>query len=79
VTDFSLGTEFPVILGAGFRHFQNRPRLEINVEYRDKVTVQLETQLLVNWPQPCIASLPICLNLSLVLFKGTVSIYFGWY
>ncbi|TPX58977.1 hypothetical protein PhCBS80983_g02811 [Powellomyces hirtus] len=78
ITDFSLGDEFPIIKGVKIRfaELSANLRTEIEFEFDDQVTLGVETQVLVNWPKPCIAALPVALTLSVVKFSGTLAIEF---
>ncbi|KAJ3167951.1 ERMES complex subunit mmm1 [Geranomyces variabilis] len=78
ITDFSLGDEFPLIKGVRVRFAEPSANLrtEIDFEFDDQVTLGVETQVLVNWPKPCIAALPVALTLSVIKFSGTIAIEF---
>ena len=73
ITELSLGDEYPVFRNARVR--MKDPvdlRIQLDFAYDDQITLGVETQMLVNWPKPCFASLPISLGLSLVKFSGTL-------
>ncbi|KZF21304.1 hypothetical protein L228DRAFT_249109 [Xylona heveae TC161] len=91
VTEISLGEDFPIFsncrvtpvdedgLGSG----QGGPwgeggRLQarMDVDLSDFVTLGVETQLILNYPKPLVAVLPVALAVSVVRFSGTLSISF---
>lgn len=47
-------------------------KILVDFSFDDQITFALDTQALINWPQPAIASLPISLSLSLLKLNGTV-------
>ncbi|KAJ3181081.1 ERMES complex subunit mmm1 [Gaertneriomyces sp. JEL0708] len=78
ITEFSLGEEFPIIKGTSIRYGEPAANLQAHVEFifDDQITLGIETQVLVNWPKPCIAALPIALTVSVVNFSGTLAFEF---
>ncbi|KAI9472346.1 MAG: hypothetical protein EXX96DRAFT_530474 [Benjaminiella poitrasii] len=76
VTELNLGEEFPIFSNARIRQASEigSMRAEIDFEYNDQVTLGIETQLILNWPKPAFAVLPISLILSVVRFSGTLTI-----
>ncbi|KAJ3281712.1 ERMES complex subunit mmm1 [Borealophlyctis nickersoniae] len=78
ITEFSLGDEFPIIRTACMRFAEQTANLraEIVFEFDDQITIGIDTQVLVNWPKPCIAALPVSLSLSVVKFSGTLALEF---
>ncbi|KAJ3413067.1 ERMES complex subunit mmm1 [Chytridiales sp. JEL 0842] len=78
ITDFSLGEEYPLLKFARMRYAEQSSNLraEIGFEFNDQITLGIDTQVLINWPKPCIASLPVSLTVSVIKFSGTVSIEF---
>lgn len=51
-----------------------RQRIELDVDLSDHISLSLATRLLVNFPRPRFATLPIALSLSLSRFSGTLSL-----
>ena len=43
-------------------------------ELKDHITLGIDTHLLINWPKPSFATLPVSLALSVINFRGTVAI-----
>lgn len=77
ISQFSLGDKYPMIKSCRYCN----DRAEIALEFNDKVSIRIETQLLINWPKPGkltlsyrvgTASLPVTLDVSLIEFSATV-------
>ena len=91
VTELSLGEEFPIFsncrvnpvdedglsLGEGGSMREGgRLQARMDVDLSDFITLALETKLLLNYPKPLVAALPVALSVSVVRFSGTLSISF---
>lgn len=92
ITELTLGEEFPIFsncriipvdedglaLGRGESGSREGGRLQamMDVDLSDFITLALETKLLLNYPQPLTAILPVALAVSVVRFSGTLSISF---
>jgi len=59
---------------AGREHGRLQARMDVDLS--DFITLALETKLLLNYPKPLVAVLPIALAVSVVRFSGTLSISF---
>jgi maintenance of morphology protein 1 len=91
VTEISLGDEFPIfsncrvmpvdesgntikeLTGARGERLQAR----IDVDLSDVLTLGIETKLVLNYPKPAVAVLPVALAVSVVRFSGTLSLSFS--
>lgn len=91
VTELSLGEDFPIFSNCrvipvdddGFTSARGAPsgetkRLQarMDVDLSDFITLAIETKLLLNYPKPLTAILPVALAVSVVRFSGTLSISF---
>ena len=79
ITDFSLGDQFPKLKQSVIRYIddQQNIRAEIAFDFNDQLLkIGIETHLVINFPKPNSASLPISLTLTLVRFSGTLAIEF---
>lgn len=47
-------------------------RIEVDVDYSDHVTLAVDTRIVVNFPKPRFAILPVSLGLTLNTFHATV-------
>lgn len=91
VTEISLGEEFPIfsncrvipvdengnqikeLTGARGERLQAR----MDVDLSDVVTLGIETKLVLNYPKPFVAVLPVALAVSVERFSGTLSLSFS--
>lgn len=48
-------------------------RAEIDIDYTDSISLSLSTSVLINFPRPRFAVLPVALGVELVSIGGTVS------
>lgn len=76
VTEVNLGEDFPIfsncrvcpVEGTEGQKLQAR----MDVDLSDVITLGIETKLLLNYPKPLVAVLPVALAVSIVRFSGTV-------
>jgi maintenance of morphology protein 1 len=59
---------------SGREHGRLQARMDVDLS--DFITLGLETKLLLNYPKPLVAVLPVALAVSVVRFSGTLSISF---
>lgn len=85
ITEISLGEEFPIFSNVRITALEDDPtstiggRLQALVDVDmsdDNLTLGIETALILNYPKPSSAILPVALTVSLVRFSGTLSISF---
>lgn len=87
VTEISLGEEFPILSNCRVHPVDSDedaangyegPRLQarMDVDLSDFITLGLETKIILNYPKPLTAVLPVALAVSAVRFSGTLSISF---
>ncbi|WWC68997.1 uncharacterized protein I206_102933 [Kwoniella pini CBS 10737] len=76
VTSLSLGKAYPLLSNARIRPAdgQGRIRAEVDVDYLDSISLSLSTAVLVNFPRPRFAVLPVSLGVELVSIGGTMSV-----
>ncbi|ORY25280.1 hypothetical protein BCR39DRAFT_544734 [Naematelia encephala] len=76
VTALNLGSSFPLLSNARIRpaDSQGRIRAEIDIDYLDSVSLSLSTAVLINFPRPRFAVLPVSLGVELVSIGGTMSV-----
>ncbi|KAF9385859.1 ERMES complex subunit mmm1 [Podila verticillata] len=80
VTELNLGEDFPVLSRARIRPADQPAgsvRAEIDMDFNDQIMLGIETSLLINWPRPRIAALPVSLVLSVVKFQATITMQFN--
>ena len=90
VTEISLGEEFPILSNCRVHPIENDdgdnmnggseggPRLQarMDVDLSDFITLGIETKIILNYPNPLTAVLPVALAVSVIRFSGTLSISF---
>lgn len=85
ITEISLGEEFPIFSNVRVTALEEEStssvggRLQALVDVDmsdDNLTLGIETSLILNYPKPASAILPVALTVSLVRFSGTLSISF---
>ncbi|GAA6018623.1 hypothetical protein JCM11491_006170 [Sporobolomyces phaffii] len=77
VEEVELGEGFPQLSNARVRPSGNDGeglRVELDLDYSDKVSLSLSTRVVMNFPRPRFAVLPVSLSLTLQRFSGTVTI-----
>lgn len=87
ITEISLGEDFPIFsncrvipvedggLGAGIDGLgpgEGRLQARMDVDLSDMITLGVETKLVLNYPKPFSAVLPVALAVSVTRFSGTV-------
>ncbi|KAF9205919.1 ERMES complex subunit mmm1 [Podila verticillata] len=80
VTELNLGEDFPVLSRARIRPADQPAgsvRAEIDMDFNDQIMLGIETSVLINWPRPRIAALPVSLVLSVVKFQATITMQFN--
>ncbi|SPO28780.1 related to MMM1 - required for mitochondrial shape and structure [Ustilago trichophora] len=76
VTEADFGDAYPIFTNARVRPADDtgRTRIEIDVDYSDQITLAIDTKLLINFPKPRFAVLPVSLSLTIVRFSGTLAV-----
>lgn len=91
VTEINLGEEFPIFSncrvipvdehGVEIRELRGdrgeRLQARMDVDLGDVLTLGIETKLVLNYPKPFVAVLPVALAVSVVRFSGTLSLSFS--
>jgi len=74
VTEVEFGKEYPVCTNARVRPADEtgRMRIEIDIDYSDRVTLAIDTKVVVNFPTARFAVLPISLGLTLNQLSATI-------
>jgi maintenance of morphology protein 1 len=90
VTEIALGDEFPIFsncrvmpaedgfgVGVGSSGGDDgRLQARMDVDLSDVITLGIETTLVLNYPKPLVAVLPVALAVSVVRFSGTLAVSF---
>ena len=87
VTEIDLGDEYPILSncrvhpvsgasGANGEDTGTRLQAHMDVDLTDAITLGIDTKLILNYPRPNTAVLPVALAVSILRFSGTLSISF---
>ena len=82
VTEISLGEEFPIFSNCRVHPVDQEEngggklQARMDVDLSDIITLGVETKMVLNYPRPFTAILPIALSVSVVRFSGTLAISF---
>jgi maintenance of morphology protein 1 len=83
VTEISLGEDFPIFSNCRVHPVadddglgQGRLQARMDVDLSDFITLGVETTMVLNYPRPRTAVLPVALSVSVVRFSGTLAISF---
>ncbi|KAL9126920.1 MAG: hypothetical protein Q9217_004115 [Psora testacea] len=86
VTEINLGEEFPILSNCRVHPIEDGdepsgpegPQLQarMDVDLNDFITLGVDTKMVLNYPSPLTAVLPVALAVSIVRFSGTLSISF---
>lgn len=83
ITQLDLGDEFPILSNCRVHPIEDgsstsEPRLQarMDVDLSDAITLGVDTKLILNYPRPKSAVLPVALSVSVIRFSGTLSISF---
>ena len=86
VTEISLGEEFPILSNCRVHPIEDphepsgpegrRLQARMDVDLSDFITLGIDTKIMLNYPRPLTAVLPVALAVSVVRFSGTLSISF---
>ncbi|MCJ1472966.1 ERMES complex subunit mmm1 [Lambiella insularis] len=81
VTDLHLGDEFPIFSNCRVRAADEgapdgRLQAWMDVDLGAAASLAVETRLLLNFPRPCAAVLPVALSVGVERFSGTLSVSF---
>lgn len=77
ISEIDIGDDYPILSNCRIvQSPDNLGRLQakIDIDLSDTITLGIETRLLINYPKPMTAALPIKLSVTLVRFSGCLSI-----
>ncbi|CAR21491.1 ERMES complex subunit MMM1 [Lachancea thermotolerans CBS 6340] len=78
ITELDIGEDFPILSNCRIQYSpnSNKQRLEakIDIDLSDRLALGIETKLLVNYPKPFTAALPIQLTVSIVRFQACLTV-----
>lgn len=78
ITEVDIGDDFPIFSNCIIQYSpnSNKKRLEakIDIDLSDRLALGIETKLLLNYPKPFSAALPIKLTVSIVRFQACLTV-----
>lgn len=78
VTELDIGDDFPIFSNCRIQYSpnSNKKRLEakIDIDLSDRLALGIETKLLMNYPKPFTAALPVQLTVSIVRFQACLTV-----
>lgn len=78
ITELDIGHDFPIFSNCRIQYSpnSNRKKLEakIDIDLNDRLAVGIETSLLLNYPKPLTASLPINVTVSIIRFQACLTV-----
>lgn len=78
ITELDIGHDFPIFSNCRIQYSpnSNRRKLEakIDIDLNDRLAVGIETRLLLNYPKPVTASLPINVTVSIIRFQACLTV-----
>lgn len=79
IKEVALGDEFPIFSNCRIMPSDDDPgklQARMDIDLTDVLTLGIETKLLLNWPTPLVAVMPVFLGVSILRFSGTLQIAF---
>lgn len=79
VTELNLGQDYPLfnnckVFRSSDRQFSDGLEARFDIDLKDKITLGIETRILLNYPKAMVAYLPVKASVSLVNFSGRASV-----
>ncbi|SCU96849.1 LANO_0E14510g1_1 [Lachancea nothofagi CBS 11611] len=78
ITELDIGEDFPIFSNCRIQYSpnSNKQRLEakIDIDLSDRIALGIETKLLINYPKPFAAALPVQLTVSIVRFQACLTV-----
>ncbi|QLL33518.1 hypothetical protein HG536_0E04290 [Torulaspora globosa] len=78
ITELDIGDDFPIFSNCRVQYVpnSNRKKLEakIDIDLNDRLAIGVETKLLLNYPKPATAALPINITVAIVRFQACLTV-----
>lgn len=78
ITELDIGDDFPILSNCRVQYVpnSNRKKLEakIDIDLNDRLAIGVETKLLLNYPKPATAALPINITVAIVRFQACLTV-----
>lgn len=81
VTEMNLGSDFPLLSKCKVYRTANSEvsdglEAQFDIDLKDMITLAVEARMMLNYPRPMVAYLPVSVSVSLLNFSGRVSLSF---
>lgn len=78
ITELDIGDDFPIFSNCRVQYVpnSNKKKLEakIDIDLNDRLAIGVETKLLLNYPKPATAALPINITVAIVRFQACLTV-----
>lgn len=74
ITELDIGDDFPIFSNCRIQNEKKKLEAKIDIDLNDRLAIGVETRLLLNYPKPSFAALPIKLTVAVVRFQGCLTV-----
>ncbi|CCF57636.1 hypothetical protein KAFR_0C06400 [Kazachstania africana CBS 2517] len=74
ITELDIGEKFPIFSNCKIKYEKKKLEAIIDIELNDRIALGVDTRLLINFPKPATAVLPISLTVAVVKFCSRLTV-----
>lgn len=74
VTELDIGDDFPIFSNCRIKKEKKKLEAKIDIDLIDRLSLGVETKLLLNYPKPGFMALPINLTVAIIRFRGCLTV-----
>ncbi|SMN18195.1 similar to Saccharomyces cerevisiae YLL006W MMM1 ER integral membrane protein [Maudiozyma saulgeensis] len=74
VTELDIGDDFPIFSNCRIKKEKRKLEAKIDIDLIDRLSLGIETKLLLNYPKPGFMALPISLTVAIIRFQGCLTV-----
>ena len=74
VTELDIGDDFPIFSNCRIEKEKRKLEAKIDIDLIDRLSLGVETKLLLNYPKPGFMALPINLTVAIIRFRGCLTV-----
>lgn len=74
VTELDIGDDFPIFSNCRIKKEKRKLEAKIDIDLIDRLSLGVETKLLLNYPKPGFMALPISLTVAIIRFQGCLTV-----
>lgn len=74
VTELDIGDDFPIFSNCRIKKEGKKLEAKIDIDLIDRLSLGVETKLLLNYPKPGFMALPISLTVAIIRFQGCLTV-----